>query len=162
MLNKEYIINFIGSIVDNEFGGTEGYGIIAGQYWNFNPTKLEESKGKIIEILKALGVDDKEKISLRDLMTLKDGTVWNGFLDEDDYRALELLVACANACGFLINDEDTELQNRNASVGLTTRYNKSLMSDMEWLKVMKDYGLVDKIFYTISKGAIKEYLGAHR
>lgn len=90
-----------------------GNGILQTMRIVFDEKKLDRVKPEIAILLQDLGVDEHPLISLIGLTTFKSGEVWNQLQSLEDFQALELLLACSDACGFISNDFNVKLMNIN-------------------------------------------------
>ena len=166
MLNTEAIIELAESVLINDPEKDKyvvGKGITTGMAWGFKPNGIEENKGLIANYLKELGLDEKEKpyISARDLMTLKDGTLWNELQTYEDYTALDYLLAMACACGFIDNSQGTEIMNVNFigegnSIFISRHGREFAGNDKDWLDAIKE-SCIDHMHYVVNVSGIKEY-----
>ena len=131
-----------------------GHGIITEQQIAFDENLLENSKSKIANILKDLGIDEFPCISLEMLTTLKSGETWNELQSKEDFEALELLLACSDACGFIINDTLTAQRN-NFEIGdlsslLTSQFGTRLTEGFndDWLRMIREIVIKEMHFWT--------------
>lgn len=128
-----------------------GNGIISNMKIGFNEEKLKNEKQKIAEILKSLGVNEHPLIKLSDLTKLKNGDTWNNLQTIEDFQALELLLACSHACGF-INNDDTIIRKNIMNLGdigsiSISPFRKAFIkNDDEWLRLIRE-DVIDGMFF---------------
>ena len=101
-------------------------------------------------ILNELDIENKPIVSLKTLTRLKNGEVWNSLQSMDDFHALNLLVACADACQFLENSIEVQQLNigqlgYNADL-ITTSGRQAINNEEEWLKLMRER-VLDSVLY---------------
>lgn len=128
-----------------------GNGIISTMKIGFNEEKLKNEKQKIAEILKSLGVDKYPLIKLSDLTKLKNGDIWNNLQTIEDFQALELLLACSHACGFINNDNNTVRKNIMnlgdiGSISISPLRKAFINNDDEWLRLIRE-DVIDGMFF---------------
>lgn len=163
MLNSNEIKNdiiqlFVGSQNDPYVIGN---GILTSMKIGFDESKLNEKKGDIASILQELGIDEYSLISLSRLTVLKSGEVWNKLQSLEDFQALELLLACSDACGFIQNDPPT-IQRNIAEIGdinsiLISNKGRSLVdNDDEWLKLIREI-VIEKMYFITNPDSIKSF-----
>ena len=128
MLKVNELQEKIASLLANEESKTvvSGNGITAAKRYTFNQSSIDQSKRDIAAILKELGIDEVETVSVEDFTTLKDGSEYIGLRTMGEYDTLELLIACADACGFIRNNAEN-MRKSNAELG---RINTVLLSDI--------------------------------
>ncbi len=129
-----------------------GNGVITGLRIGFDESKLEENKGRIATLLYQLGVSEHPLIRLSSLTKLKDGTVWNKVQTMDDFQALDLLIACSDACGFIHNDMNT-IQRNVHEIGdvnsmLISKYGRVGIDDETWLQLIRECVINNMYFFT--------------
>lgn len=127
-----------------------GNGINLGESIGFDIEKLERNKREIALILNELDIENKPIVSLKTLTRLKNGEVWNSLQSMDDFHALNLLVACADACQFLENGQEIQQLNigqlgYNADL-ITTSGRQAINNEEEWLKLMRER-VLDSVLY---------------
>ena len=138
-----------------------GNGILTSMVVGFDERKLRESKQEIATILQELGIDERLMISLSSLTTLKNGEVWNQLQSLEDFQALELLLACSDACGFIHNDVATIQRNIN-EIGdinsiLISKYGRAMFGDDDiWLQLIREI-VVDKMYFFTGFESIKAF-----
>ena len=138
-----------------------GNGILTSMKIGFDERKLNEKKREIATILKELGIDEHSMISLSRLTVLKNGEVWNKLQSLEDFQALELLLACSDACGFVQNDPAT-IQRNIAEIGdinsiLISNIGRSLVgNDDEWLKAIRET-IIKKMYFLTNPDSIKSF-----
>lgn len=130
-----------------------GHGILTSIKIGFDERKLEANKQAIATILQELGIDEQPMINLSSLTTLKNGEVWNQLSSLEDFQALELLLACSDACGFVHNDTDTIQRNINEMGDmnsiLISKYGRSMIGDdNKWLKSIREIVIGTMYFLT--------------
>jgi len=156
---KRKILGYLAE--DSKMPYVVGNGIITNISIGFDLAKINSAKKEIAKILVDLGIDEKPLISLHSLTTLKDGTVWNSLNNITDFQALELLLACSEACGFLNNNWYTKHMNIN-SIGeihsvLISGSGRSLVGDdNEWLHLIRE-NVVNKMYFLTDTDCIKAY-----
>lgn len=127
----------------------------------FDERKLEENKQEIATILQELGIDEHPSISLASLTTLKSGEVWNRLQSLEDFYALDCLLACSDACGFIYNDVDTRKRNIN-KVGdinsvLISRYGRFMVGDDDnWVQLIRE-NVVNNMYFLTAPESIKVF-----
>lgn len=145
-----------------------GNGLLQSMRIAFDKKKLDKVKPEIATLLQDLGVDEHPLINLTNLTTLKNGEVWNQLQSLEDWKALELLVACSDACGFIINDSSVKIRNINNlgdNVGLIESdfyydfadENGHINYD-EWLKSIREK-VADNMYFLPSPESIKAFVG---
>ncbi len=169
MINSQEIVETITQLfagspsVDYEFG----YALLQGMKIGFDLKKLDKAKPEIAKLLQVIGVDDYSTlIGLRNLTTLKNGEVWNKLETLDDWKALDLLVACADACGFIINEPKvicTNVAQLGDNANLISQYFYLPFSNEDgsinydaWLKEIREK-VVDNMFFVPAPKTIKSY-----
>ena len=163
MLNSKEIKNdIIQLFVENQNDPyVIGNGILTSMKIGFDERKLNEKKGEIATILQELGIDEHPMISLFKLTVLKNGEVWNKLQSLEDFQALELLLACSDACGFVQNDPAT-IQRNIAEIGdinsiLISNIGRSLVgNDDEWLKLIREI-IIKKMYFLTDPDSIKSF-----
>lgn len=115
-LAKEITPEFITQLATHCADGKDRYIAAHGLSYTyfFCENKIAESKELIAKILIQLGIDTKTPIVFGDLTKLKDGRNWNQLESMADFQSLDQLLALAVACGFIINDENTQKINQIA------------------------------------------------
>lgn len=138
-----------------------GNGILTNVKIGFDEKKLEGSKQAIATMLQELGVDEHVMIKLSSLTTLKNGDVWNQLKSLEDFQALEFILACSDACGFIHNDVGTIQRNIN-EIGdlnsiLISAYGRPMIGDDEkWLEAIREI-VIDKMYFITNPESIKLY-----
>lgn len=160
MLKSNEINNLIRPLIGKNEKNIYGSGIRPSVHLTFDEKKLEESKQKIADILMEIGIEDKDFIQLSSLTTLKNGEVWNELMTMTDFYALELLLACSDACGFINNSLDT-IQTNIHNVGepnslILTSAGISHYGEGKWLELIR-LSAIDKMCYFVNGDAIKKY-----
>lgn len=138
-----------------------GHGILTGMNIAFDHRKLSGAKPDIATILTQLGIDQSPMISLSKLTTSRDGTVWNRLQSIEDFQALELLLACSDACGFIHNDSDTIGRNireiGDSDSILISQLARSLISnDDRWLHLIRKT-VVNKMYFFTDQDSIRTF-----
>ena len=161
MLNSKELYNEITQLfaLSEEVPYVVGNGILTSMKIGFDEKKLEHKKQEIADILQSLGVDEQPLIKLSCLTKLKDGQVWNKLESIEDFQALELLLACSHACGFIINDYDTILRNilelGDIPSILISRYGRIIIgNEGEWLRQIREV-VIDRMFFFTNPENIK-------
>ena len=163
MLNSKEIKNdIIQLFVENQNDPyVIGNGILTSMKIGFDERKLNEKKGEIATILQELGIDEHPMISLFKLTVLKNGEVWNKLQSLEDFQALELLLACSDACGFVQNDPAT-IQRNIIEIGdinsiLISNIGRSLVgNDDEWLELIREI-IIKKMYFLTNPDSIKSF-----
>ena len=94
-------------------------------------------------------------------MTLKSGFAWNQLQSLEDFQALELLLACSDACGFIHNDDDT-IQRNIVEIGdlnslLISSSGRFMVNSIEdWLRLIRKK-VIDKMYFITDSESIKKY-----
>lgn len=138
-----------------------GNGILINMKIGFDEEKLEENKQAIATILQELGIDEHRMIRLSGLTTLKNGEVWNPLQSIEDFQALELLLACSHACGFIDND-NTIIEMNIGQISEISGISSILLlkqgifttDENEWLKFIKEV-VIDNMYFFIDSENIK-------
>ena len=139
-----------------------GHGIITEQQTAFDKEVLERNKSYIANVLKEIGVDELSYITLERLTKLKDGETWNELQTREEFEILELLLACADACGFIDNGilamQRNEFELGSVSSILTSdfgeRWNNGITD--EWLCRIREEVMMNMRFKT-NAAKINEY-----
>ena len=163
MLNSKEIINDIMQLFveSPKKPYVIGNGILTSTKIGFDEGKLNEKKGEIATILQELGIDEHSMISLLRLTVLKSDEVWNKLQSLEDFQALELLLACSDACGFVQNDPAT-IQRNIAEIGdinsiLISNMGRSLVgNDDEWLRLIREI-IIKKMYFLTNPDSIKSF-----
>lgn len=156
---KENLINLFVENPDNNY--VVGHGILTCMKIGFDENKLGAKKHEIASILQELGIDEAPLISLSCLMTLKSGAAWNQLQSLEDFQALELLLACSDACGFIHNDDDT-IQRNIVEIGdlnslLISSSARFMVNSIEdWLRLIRKK-VIDKMYFITDSESIKKY-----
>ncbi len=165
MINSKDIKNGIMQLlaVDENTPYVIGNGIIIGTKIAFDVKKLDEKKQKLATILHELGIDENNMIKLSRLTVLKNGEAWNNLQSLEDFQALELLLACSDACGFINNDLITRQLNINEigteNLILVTEYSRAFIGDDDkWLQSIREK-IVDKMDFFIDSDKIRTFTG---
>lgn len=138
-----------------------GHGIITEQQVAFDKETLEKNKSTIANILKELGIDELTIVSLERLTKTKDGETWNELQTKEEFEALEYLLACSDACGFINNNFFTINKNifelGDISLILTSDFGERLNKiDNQWLQIMRE-NIIKRMYFPICVDIIKEY-----
>lgn len=163
MLNSKEIINNIMQlfIESQNKPYVIGNGILTSTKIGFDERKLNEKKREIATILQELGIDEHSMINLLRLTVLKSGEVWNKLQSLEDFQALDLLLACSDACGFVQNDPAT-IQRNIAEIGdinsiLISKIGRSIVgNDDEWLKLIREI-IIKKMYFLTNPDSIKSF-----
>lgn len=168
MLNSKDMRNNIQQLFaqDQSTPQVVGNGILQTMRVAFDEKKLDRIKPEIAVLLQDLGVDEHALIDLLSLTTFKNGETWNQLQSLEDFQALELLLACSDACGFISNDFNVKIRNINnlgndASLIATDFYyafadSKGCINYDEWLKEIRER-VATNIFFIPSPDSIKAY-----
>ena len=156
-LNKN-IRDLFAETEEEEF--VAGNGIQTNVRIGFNLAKLNEKKQEIAILLRELGVDEHVLIRLSSLTKYKNGETWNNLQSIEDYQTLELLLACADACGFIHNDFAT-IQRNIAEIGefnsiVISKFGRILMNDEDWLKAIRE-SIVNNMYFLTDPEKIRAY-----
>lgn len=161
MVNSRDLKNKIRSLlVEGDSFFTPGNGIIDNEVFRFDRDKLEENKKAIANILLEVGADMFPMITLETLTTTLDDQIWNELETLEDFEALDLLLACSDACGFIINNSFTKQSNTTHLGGyavILTEEGKKTININEWLKLMRDIAL-RKMYYLTDQELINKAL----
>ena len=158
---KEVIAKIEPMMIDNvKTPHVEGNGIITTTVIGFDKKKMEETKIEIANILSEIGVDEKPLISLATLTKLKNDETWNKLNNMEDFHALELLLACSDACGFITNDVNTKILNINTlgsipSV-LISADGMNMFERKEWLRMLRET-VINNMYFMTNPELIKSY-----
>lgn len=138
-----------------------GNGILTSMRIGFDVKKLEKKKQEIAAILQELGIDEHPMISLSSLTTLKNGEVWNQLQSLEDFQALELLLACTDACGFVHNDSATIQRNINEigdknSILISASGRSMIGDDDKWLQSIREV-VISKMYFLTDPESIKAF-----
>lgn len=168
MLNSKDMKNNIQQLFaeDQSTPHVVGNGILQTMRIAFDEKKLDRVKQEIAILLQDLGVDEHALISLLSLTTFKSGEVWNQLQSLEDFQALELLLACSDACGFISNDFNVKIRNINnlgddAFLIAPDFYydfadSEGRINYDEWLKAIRER-VAANIFFIPSPDSIKAY-----
>ncbi len=161
MLNSDIIIADISNLIAKKNEKCIiGNGILSSMKIAFNEEKLAENKSSIAQILQEIGLDQYPLTNLANLTTLKNGETWNKLETLKDFQALEFLLACSSACGFIKNDTKTISKNienlGGNSLFITLTVRKIMNNDEKWLEIMKQRILQNMHFLT-NPATILEY-----
>lgn len=158
MINSKELLEMLKDLLpknaEDPFSWVFGHGIITEQQIAFDKELLEKSKSKIANILKELGLDEVSYTSLENLTKLKNSETWNELQTKEDFEALEFLLACSDACGFIINDTITTASNNfrigDASSLLTSQFGRRLTNGIndEWLRTIREEIIKEMYFPT--------------
>lgn len=165
MINSKELLEVLESLLarneKNPFSWIFGHGIITEQQTVFDNELLEKNKSKIANILKELDLTNDSYISLDNLTKLKNGVTWNKFQTKEDFLALELLLACSDACGFIINDFIT-IQSNNLRIGdfsslLTSQFGRRIIDGIndEWLHTVREK-IIKNMYFTVDINKINK------
>ncbi|MDE6142317.1 MAG: hypothetical protein K2G03_06905 [Bacilli bacterium] len=146
MINSKYLLEFLTGLLAEDFDKLFilGYGIITEQQVAFDEEVLEKNKAKVARILKELGINELPSITLERLTKLKDGEKWNELQNKEEFEALDLLLACSDACGFIVNNiltvQRNEFELGNVSSILTSDFGERLRNGIndEWLRMVRE------------------------
>lgn len=166
MINSKELLKMLEGLLakkeEDPFSWIFGHGIITEQQIDFDKELLEKSKSKIANILKELGIDENSCTSLENLTKLKNGETWNELQTKEDFEALELLLACSDACGFILNDSITSQSNNlrigDASSLLTSQFGRRSIDGIndEWLHTIRDE-ISKKMYFPTDINRINKY-----
>lgn len=161
MLNsKDVKLNIMELLTTDESKRTVG-SRVNGQTMSFDSTKLAERRQEIATILTELGIHEQPKISLKSLAAKMSGEVWNELQTAEDIEALDLLLACSDACGFINNGATTVSDNINGLGAL----NATLLSpsgraivgnDTIWARLVRER-IADNVSFYPAQDKILEY-----
>ena len=156
---REYLLSLLASENSCQVAG---YGILINTRIGFDEEKLLKNKKIIARIIQRIGLDEKRLIPLSSLTILKNGDVWNKIDTIEDFQALDLFVACLDACGFIYNGLDTIQRNINLvgevnSVIISGNGRTLVGDDNEWLTAIRQC-VIGAMYYTVNIDNIKESL----
>lgn len=105
-------------------------------------------------------------ISLATLTTMKDGSTWNQLQSLEDFKTLDLLLACSDACGFIHNDAGTIQRNINEIGDMTSilisRYGRSFIgNDDEWLKAIRE-SVINRMYFLTEPDVIRQFASGNQ
>lgn len=148
---KDSIMELVVSSIEVPF--VAGNGILTNVRIGFDKAKLEANKQRIATMLQELGVDEHPLISLNSLTRLKNGEVWNQLRSLEDFQALEFLLACSDACGFIHNDACTIQMNINElgdlnSLIISGAGRTFFDNDAQWLESIRSVVVNNMYFLT--------------
>lgn len=130
-----------------------GSGVVTARRIGFDQFKIDSSKAEFASYLTEIGADKHPLVSLASLTTTEDGEVWNELQTIEDFQALDLFIACINACGFVVNN--SEVMKRNiAQIGsinsiLISNIGRDLVgNDEEYLKRIRECVANNMFFVT--------------
>ncbi|MCX4365164.1 MAG: hypothetical protein OSJ70_05265 [Bacilli bacterium] len=139
-----------------------GHGIITEQQIAFDKEALENNKARIASLLKYLGIAGLSSVTLERLTKLKNGDTWNELQTKEEFEALEYLLACSDACGFIVNNILTSQKNcfelGSISSILTSDFGERFYNGItgEWLKTLREE-VIGKMHFSVNGEKINEY-----
>jgi hypothetical protein len=164
MLDIKYINSLIYSVlgVKGNNPSIKGKGIILDTTYFFDQEKLNQQMLDIAHLFQELGVGEQPLVRLSSLTKLKNGTTWNNLLTMDDFNTLNILLACGNACDFIINDDDVRKQNKDlignlVSHIISTEYIELGLNQSIWLRIFKD-SLANKMIFPVNSQILNSYI----
>ncbi len=162
MLNTKEIRFTLGEIMAKniEVPYVAGLGVRTGGKIAFYEAMLDSYKETLANQLCEMGIGEQPLVSLSSFTRLKNGEVWNNLQTIEDFEALDLMVACADACGFIINNVNV-LQMNIAEIGdinslLISKYGRIGMDDATWLKKFKEL-VLNKMYFLTQAECIKNF-----
>lgn len=160
---KEKILSLI--INDNDTPFIVGHGILNHQIFYFDKEKLEASKKDIVMLLDELGIVGHSLINLTALTTTKDDQVWNSLEAFEDFEALNLLLACFDACEFVINNSFTIQSNLNQlgieNSTLLNTTSRILLGNDRWLEEIRNI-VMNKMCFLVEEENINSILSNNK
>lgn len=164
MINSKELRELLFELLTGDFEHpfVYGHGIITEQQTAFDKELLEKNKSYIANVLKEIGVDELSYITLERLTKLKNGETWNELQTKEEFETLELLLSCADACGFIDNGilamQRNEFELGEVSSILTSdfgeRWNNGITD--EWLSQIREE-IVMKMRFKTNAERISEY-----
>ena len=155
MLNSKEVNEYIHKLMikSTDTPYVAGNGVLTSTHVGFDQVKLEEQKPEIASMLQEIGIENSPLISLERLTKLKNGEVWNQLQSLEDLQALDLLLACANASGFILNNGIIIQMNINEIGDLTSilisGMGRSMVGDdAKWLEEIRNR-VVNKMFFPV-------------
>ena len=142
-----------------------GDGIMSTMVYPFDDVALENIKHEIATYLNNIGIDKKDRITLDDLTRYEDGKEWNKLQTMLEFEALELLLSCAHACGF-IHKTPNDLRQTISEVGeendiLVSNSWEEEYSEKEWLKALKRF-VTGHTYFSVRKDYIERYANSYQ
>ena len=121
---------------------------------------IEEARPTLPHLLYQLETSQPPLIDPTHLLTTQTGEEWNHLLSMEDFHALDLLLACSDACGFIYNNAMVTMMNiaelGDASI-LISPLGKSLFkSSEEWLTSIRE-NVLHKMYFPVDKEAIRKF-----
>ncbi len=161
MLNsKDVKLNIMGLLATDESRRTLG-NRLNGETISFDSTKLAERRQEIATILAELGVHKQPMVSLKSLASKLSGEVWNELQTVEDIEAIDLLLACSDACGF-INNGATTISNNINEIGalnatLISRAGRTIIGDdARWASIIRER-IAGNVSFSTDQDEILEY-----
>jgi len=159
--NDEIIKEIIALFAESDKEPYEvGNGICTNIAIAFNAEKLESKKKYIAELLQETGIGNHPLISLELLTKTSNGETWNNLDDLKDFQALELLLACSHACGFIVNNGSVKQLNINTMGDMNSIVISGIGREMlgdEWLDTFKKVALKN-MYFPVDQAKISETL----
>ncbi len=137
-----------------------GLGVRTGGLVAFDEAKLEAYKETFANKLCEMGIDEYPLVALSSFTKLKNGKVWNQLQTMEDFEVLDLMVACAAACGFIINDSNVLQMNINEIGAITSilisKYGRVGTDDATWLQYFRNL-VLKKMYFLTQVECIKNF-----
>lgn len=163
MLDPKNIYNMITGLFagpDDQDAIVVGRGIFPVMKIGFHAKKIEEARPMIANILYELEASEHPLIDLKYLLTKKTGEEWNHLLSMEDFHALDLLLACSDACGFIYNNAMVTIMNiaelGDASILISSLGKALFKSSEEWLTSIRE-NVLHKMYFPVDKEAIRKF-----
>ena len=147
---KEYIMQLVAK--DEHIPYVVGYGILKDTRIKFDKWKLKQKMPEIASNMQKLRINDSMshladfryrngEFPLSDFTTLKTGEVWNQLQSIEELQALDLFMACLDACGFVWKSEAmySFLLSNDARI--------EAGNDDRWLQLLREK-VVNNTYYT--------------
>ena len=136
-------------------------GVLTGLRLHFDKVKLEENMQEVATILKELGIDKHPVTSLAGLTTYENGEVWNELQNAEDFQALELILACSDACGFIHNNGTAIERNLNEigemnAILISNCGRAMIADDKRWTRLIRER-VADRMLFLTEPELIKTY-----
>ncbi len=164
MFDLKDLLEMLESVLSEELNKpfVFGHGIITEQQIAFDEDALENNKERIATLLKYLGIAELSSMTLERLTKLKNGDTWNELQNKEEFEALEYLLACSDACGFIVNNilaiQKNCFELGSISSILTSDFGERVNNGIneEWLKTLREE-VIGKMHFSVNADKINEY-----